>query len=103
MAAPLRLPSAHALLACDGAGWHRPGERLVVPDNITLLRLPPYAPELNPMENVWAYLRGNALSMTVWESYTAIVDACCSAWNGLMKDAGRIASITIRDWAQVKT
>ena len=94
---------AHALLVCDGAGWHQPGVRLVVPDNITLLHLPPYAPELNPMEMVWAYLRGNALSMTVWESYTAIVDACCSAWNGLMRDAERIASITTPDWAQVKT
>jgi DDE superfamily endonuclease len=95
--------SAHALLVCDGAGWHQPGVRLTVPDNITLLRLPPYAPELNPIENVWEYLRGNALSMTVWESYTAIVDACCDAWNGLMKDAERIASLTTRDWAQVKT
>ena len=94
--------SGHALLICDGAGWHQPGVRLVVPDNITLLRLPPYAPELNPIENVWAYLRGNALSMTVWESYTAIVDACCSAWTGLMRDAGRITSLTTRDWAQVK-
>jgi len=41
--------SAHALLVCDSAGWHQPGTRLTVPDNITLLRLPPYAPELNPM------------------------------------------------------
>ncbi len=95
--------SAHALLVCDGAGWHQPGVRLAVPDNITLLRLPPYAPELNPMENVWAYLRANTLSMTVWETYTAIVNACCDAWNGLMKDAERIVSITARDWAQVKT
>ncbi len=71
--------------------------RLRVPDNVTLLRLPPPAPELNPMENVWAYLRGNALGMTVWEGYTAIVDACCNAWNGLMKDAERITSITTRE------
>jgi len=77
--------------------------RLTVPDNITLLRLLPYAPELNPMENVWAYLRGNTLSMTVWETYTTIGNACCDAWNGLMKDAERIVSITARDWAQVKT
>ncbi len=96
-------PSAHALLVCDGAGWHQPGVRLTVPDNITLLRLLPYAPELNPMENVWAYLRGNTLSMTVWETYTTIGNACCDAWNGLMKDAERIVSITARDWAQVKT
>ena len=58
-------PGAHALLICDGAGWHQPGKRLDVPDNITLMALPPYAPELNPMENVWDYLRGNKLS-SVW-------------------------------------
>ena len=51
-------PGAHALLVLDGAGWHG-GGGLVVPDNITLLTLPPYAPELNPVENVWQYLRGN--------------------------------------------
>ena len=45
---------AHALLILDGAGWHGSAE-LEVPDNITLLKLPPYSPELNPMENVWAY------------------------------------------------
>ena len=94
-------PGAHAVLVCDGAGWHQPGARLRVPDNVTLLRLPPYAPELNPMENVWEYLRGNQLSMTVWDSYTAILDACCNAWNSLMKDAERITSITSRSWAQV--
>ena len=41
--------------------------------------------------------------MTVWDSYAAIVDACCDAWNGLMADAARITSITTRKWAQVKT
>jgi len=45
-------PGAHAILDCDGAGWHQRGGRLLVPDNITLLPLPPYSPELNPMENV---------------------------------------------------
>lgn len=60
-------PGAHAVLVCDGAGWHQRGERLTVPDNITLLSLPPYSPELNPMENVWDYLRGNKLSHMVWD------------------------------------
>jgi len=55
------------------------------------------------MENVWEYMRGNQLSMTVWRTYTAILDACCNAWNSLMKDAERITSITSRTWAQVKT
>ena len=55
-------PGAHAVLVCDGAGWHQQGKRLRAPDNITLLPLPPYSPELNPMENIWDYLRGNKLS-----------------------------------------
>ena len=45
-------PDAHAVLICDGAGWHQRGKRLKVPANITLIRLPPYSPELNSMENV---------------------------------------------------
>lgn len=48
-------PGAHAVLVLDGAGWHG-GKGLVVPENISLLTLPPYAPELNPVENVWQYL-----------------------------------------------
>lgn len=52
-------PCAHAVLVLYGAGWHQPGERLPVPDNITLLPLPPYAPELNPVENIWQFLRVN--------------------------------------------
>jgi hypothetical protein len=96
-------PGAHAVLVCDGAGWHQAGGRLSVPANISLLHLPPYAPELNPMENVWEYLRANKLSMLVWHRYEAIVDACCSAWNWLLDDADRITSITTRAWAQVKS
>ena len=70
---------AHALLILDGAGWHGSAE-LEVPDNITLLKLPPYSPELNPMENVWAYLRANKLAISVFDNYEQIVDRCC-AWN----------------------
>ena len=64
---------AHALLILDGAGWHGSAE-LEVPDNITLLKLPPYSPELNPMENVWAYLRANKLAISVFDNYEQIVD-----------------------------
>jgi hypothetical protein len=67
--------AAHAVLLRDGAGWHQPGKRLRIPNNMTLLPLPPYAPELNPMENIWDYLRGNKLSRLVWDSYEAIVAA----------------------------
>ena len=94
-------PGAHAVLVLDGAGWHS-SPRLRVPDNISLLPLPRYAPELNPVENVWEYLRQNWLSHRVWESYEAIVAACCDAWNALMRSPEQIASITTRSWAQVK-
>jgi transposase len=74
---------------------------LQVPDNITLLPLPPYAPELNPMENVWEYLRPNKLSRLVWDSYEAMVAACKEAWHFLVNDPPRIASIGTRAWACV--
>ncbi len=77
------------------------GGQLIVPDNITLLPLPPYSPELNPMENVWEYLRGNKLSRLVWDTYDAIVAACKNAWNFLINDPDRIRSIGPRDWACV--
>ena len=92
---------AHALLILDGAGWHGSAS-LVVPDNISLLTLPPYSPELNPVENVWAYLRANKLAITVFETYEEIVDACCKAWNFFANDPKAIASITSRAWAQVR-
>jgi len=92
---------AHALMIVDGAGWHC-AKGLRVPDNITLLKLPSYAPELNPMENVWEYLRANKLAITVFDSHEEIVDKCCDAWNFFANDADRITSITHRDWATVK-
>ena len=75
-------PGAHAVLVLDGAGWHS-SPRLRVPDNIGLLPLPRYAPELNPVENVWECLRQNWLSHRVWEGYEAIVAACRDACRGL--------------------
>jgi putative transposase len=93
-------PGAFAVIVLDGAGWHQTGGRLVVPENLAPLHLPPYSPELNPVENVWQYLRQNFLSNRVFASYEAILDACCDAWNALMAFPDRIRSITQRDWAK---
>ena len=92
-------PGAHAVVVLDGAGWHGAGD-LAVPDNLTLLPLPRYSPELNPVENVWQYLRQNKLSLRVWPDYDAIVATCCEAWNALMAMPERLASITRREWAK---
>jgi len=91
---------AHALLVVDGAGWHT-SAKLQVPDNITLLILPPYAPELNPVENIWQYLRQNKLAIRLFQTYKDIVEACCEAWLDFIAEPGRIASITKRQWAIV--
>ena len=93
-------PGAHAVLVLDGAGWHG-GGRLVVPANISLVLLPPYSPELNPVENVWQYLRANWLAISVFDDYDAIVDACCAAWNRFATKPDVITSIASRDWAKV--
>jgi transposase len=90
---------AHAILVLDGAGWHG-SKALCVPENITLLLLPPYAPELNPVENVWAYLRANRLAISVLETYQEIVTQCCDAWNFFANDTATVRSITSRDYAK---
>jgi transposase len=59
-------PGAHSVLVLDGADCHS-GKGLAVTDNLSLLTLPPYAPELNPVENVWQYLRSNKLAITAFD------------------------------------
>ncbi len=91
--------AAHAILVLDGAGWHG-AKALNVPGNITLLPLPPHAPELNPVENIWAYLRASKLAISVFETYDEVVDACCKAWNFFANDPDAIQSIAPRDCAK---
>ncbi len=93
-------PGAHAVLTLDGAGWHKIGGTLRIPNNISLLPLPPYSPELNPVENIWQFLRQNYLANRVFDTYDAIVEACCAAWNALIEQPNRIRSIATRKWAQ---
>ena len=85
----------HALMVLDGAGWHT-SHALAVPANITLLRLPPYSPELNPVERVWLYLRERHLSHRVHEGYLAIVDAVCHAWQQITPQ--RLKSLCDYPW-----
>ncbi len=81
----------------------RPGRHmsnhLVVPANITLLPLPPRSPELNPVENIWQYLRQNWLSNRIFEKDDDIVAHCCDAWNRLRAEPERITSLGHRDRA----
>ncbi len=91
-------PGAHAVMLVDQAGWHL-SDRLVVPPNITLVPLPPRCPELNPVENLWQFIRDNWLSSRIFRSYDDILDHCCHAWNRLVDQPWTIMSIGLRDWA----
>jgi transposase len=90
---------AHALVITDGAPWH--GAKAVVPDNLTLVKLPGYSPELNPVEMIWQYLRANRLAITVFDDYDDIIEKSCDAWNFFANDPDRVISITSREWARV--
>ncbi len=90
-------PGAHAVLILDQAGWHT-STSLAVPDNISLLPLPPRCPELNPVENLWQYMRENWLSNLIFASYDDIVAICCAAWRKLIERPGLILSIGMREW-----
>jgi transposase len=72
----------HAILIMDQAGWHK-ARKLVVPDTITILYLPPYSPELNPVERLWAYLRSHYLSNRAYDGYDHLLDATAKAWQPL--------------------
>jgi len=89
---------AHAAILMDRAGWHTTG-KLNVPKNITIILLPSRSPELNPVENIWQYLRANWLSNRVFNTYEAIIDAGCDAWNRLIERPDVIRSIGMRKWA----
>ena len=90
-------PDAHAVLVMGRAGWHtsaKPG----VPANITVLPPPPRSPELNPLENVWRFMRDNRLSNRVFSGHDDIVEHCCDARNKLIARPWKIMSIGHREW-----
>ena len=92
-----RPADVHLVMVLDGAGWHV-SRALVVPPAISLVVLPPYSPELNPVERVWLYLRERFLSLRLIHSTDAIIDACCDAWMRLVAETDRIKSLSNYPW-----
>ena len=88
----------YAVVVMDGAGWHTDD---IADDfhNLSILKLPPYSPELNPIEQVWSWLRQHHLANRCFESYEAIVDACSDAWNDFISDKVRVSKMCSRNWA----
>ena len=86
-------PDVHVALVLDQAGWHDK-RALNLPRNITLLPLPSASPELNPVERIWLYLRERYLSHRMLDDYDALLNATCQAWNRLLGETGRLATLT---------
>ena len=90
-------PEVHVVLVLDNAGWHV-AKDLVVPPSMTLLPLPPYTPELMPMERLWCWMKEHDLSNRVFADETAIDAACAQSWNRLTPE--RIRTITATEWIE---
>jgi transposase len=82
----------HAVLLWDGAGYHV-GKELVVPANVSLINLLPYSPELNPVENLWHYLRAHYWSNRVYHDYEALLEVATETWRTVCMDPAKIRSV----------
>lgn len=90
----------HAVVVMDGAGWHQ--QHIVEEfDNVTIIKLPPYSPELNPVEQVWQWLRQNELANRCFKGYDDIVEQCTRAWNSFIDDIERVKTLCARDWVKL--
>lgn len=88
-------PDDMILLCCDNAGWHK-SKKLIVPENIELFRIPPYTPEMNPIEQIWKELRQVGFRNEIFSSLEKVVDRLCTTIKNLTNDT--VKSITGRQW-----
>jgi len=90
----------HAIVIMDRASWHQ-SHLASEFENLTIIHLPPYSPELNPVEQVWGWLRQYEISNRCFKDYNDIVEKCCDAWNSFSEAPERVISLCYRDWTCV--
>lgn len=88
-------PKDIIILVCDGAAWHKSGA-LSIPENIHLIFIPPYTPEMNPIEQIWKEIRKRGFKNEIFQTLQKVVDRLCDTIFSLSHDT--IKSITARDW-----
>lgn len=90
----------YALVIIDGAGWHADD---IAKEfcHLSVLKLPPYSPELQPIEQVWQWLRQHCLANRYFDGYNDIVEQCCNAWNTFIQCKDRVKSLCTRHWANM--
>ena len=87
----------YAVVIMDRASWH--SNKIVGRfNNLSILHLPPYSPELNPIEQVWSWLRQHHLANRCFNGYESIVGSVCDAWNDFVSDTQRVMKMCTRDW-----
>ncbi|VVH61689.1 hypothetical protein BSPWISOX_187, partial [uncultured Gammaproteobacteria bacterium] len=87
-----------ALVIVDRAGWHMT-KAIRCFSNVTLLPLPPYSPELNPVEQLWQQIKQRFLSNTTFQNYDDIIERSCQAWNEILSENGFIKNLCSREWS----
>jgi putative transposase len=92
-----RHPKEKILMFVDGAGWHKSRE-LVVPENIRLQSIPPYSPQLNPVEHIWDEIREKGFANKLFDSLDAVEDLLVDQLANMGKNHQTVASITGFDW-----
>ena len=92
-----RHPDDRIILVLDGAGWHKAGT-LSIPANMKLLSLPPYSPELNPVEHLWDELREKAFGNVVFDSIESLEDHLEASLLEMEQDRARVHSIVAWPW-----
>jgi len=83
-------PNDKIVLVVDGAGWHK-SKRLVIPRNIELMYLPPYTPEMNPVERLWLYIKSKTIRNKIYDSLEELEQTICDFINSI--SANTVASI----------
>ena len=92
----------YALVVMDRASWHSIKLEAQY-KNLSIMRLPAYSPELNPIEQVWAWLRANDLANFTFKNYDHIVDQVSRAWNNFRSQVDHVKSLCKRDWINLIT
>ena len=87
----------HAVVIMDGASWHADDIANNI-DNVSIIKLPPYSPELNPIEQVWSWIRQHCLANQSFKDYDDIVSKVCDAWNHFLTSSERVTNMCTRDW-----
>ena len=88
-------PDDYIVLVADGAAWHN-AKGLIMPSNIEIVHLPPYTPEMNPIEQIWKELRTRGFRNEVFQTLEKVVDRLCEVICSLSPQT--IRSITGRSW-----